>query len=86
MSTDNSVRKPNRLKNFMIKKEKGCVLLSPLNSMYFHSTGGEVANSHEFPHQALLGYNKGNPKEWLCGGSLISKQFVLTGKLRLSYA
>jgi len=53
--------------------------------MYFHPTGGEVANSHEFPHQALLGYNKGNPKEWLCGGSLVSKQFVLTGKLRLSH-
>ncbi|XP_070509162.1 ovochymase-like [Chironomus tepperi] len=40
--------------------------------------GGVVANIYEFPHQALLGYNKGNPKEWLCGGSLLSPQFVLT--------
>ncbi|KAL7042181.1 hypothetical protein ACKWTF_001052 [Chironomus riparius] len=40
--------------------------------------GGEVANIYEFPHQALLGYNKGNPQEWLCGGSLVSHLFVLT--------
>ena len=49
---------------------------------YFYSTGGEVVNVHEFPHQALLGYNKGTPKEWLCGGSLLSHRFVLTGKFR----
>lgn len=41
--------------------------------------GGEQARVGEFPHQALLGYNSENNKvEFKCGGSLISKRFVLT--------
>jgi secreted trypsin-like serine protease len=32
----------------------------------------------EFPHQALLGYNRGNSWEWQCGGSLVSPDFVMT--------
>ncbi|CAG9797979.1 unnamed protein product [Chironomus riparius] len=39
--------------------------------------GGEDAFLFEFPHQALLGYQKFKV-EWSCGGSLISPDFVLT--------
>ncbi|XP_045466027.1 clotting factor G beta subunit-like [Harmonia axyridis] len=40
--------------------------------------GGELANRREFPHMALVGYDSGDSVEWLCGGSLISENFVLT--------
>lgn len=40
--------------------------------------GGTEAKAGEFPHQALLGYNEGDPSEWGCGGSLISDRFTLT--------
>ncbi|XP_029709519.2 serine protease snake-like [Aedes albopictus] len=40
--------------------------------------GGEVARKHEFPHQALLGWSDGDDYKFDCGGSLISKRYVLT--------
>lgn len=42
--------------------------------------GGEVADQGDFPHVVALGYND-SPGEisYKCGGSLISKNFVLTG-------
>ncbi|XP_070509411.1 venom protease-like [Chironomus tepperi] len=41
--------------------------------------GGTDANVDEFPHQALLGYSPRNTEvKWLCGGSLVSPNFVLT--------
>ena len=42
--------------------------------------GGDRAGSAEFPHMALLGYQSKNSDNlrWLCGGSLISEQHVLT--------
>jgi hypothetical protein len=45
------------------------------------STGGVVAKKYEFPHQALLGYNTSRGPEYFCGGSLISSNFILTGKV-----
>ena len=43
--------------------------------------GGTKAKKAEFPHQALLGYEKTlRGIKWLCGGSLVSQNFVLTGK------
>ena len=49
-----------------------------------HSSGPFIftlkARRYEFPHQALLGYETGEGVEWTCGGSLISSNFVLTGK------
>uniref|UniRef100_A0A182Q7C5 Peptidase S1 domain-containing protein n=1 Tax=Anopheles farauti TaxID=69004 RepID=A0A182Q7C5_9DIPT len=43
--------------------------------------GGEPAKEGEFPHHALLGYPKNGDKldfEFICGGTLISRQHVLT--------
>lgn len=36
--------------------------------------GGGETGVNEFPHQALLG----DEREWFCGGSLVSEEFVLT--------
>ncbi|XP_070509416.1 venom protease-like [Chironomus tepperi] len=40
--------------------------------------GGTEAQSHEFPHHAVLGRGKESSIEWSCGGSLVSPQFILT--------
>ncbi|XP_046998531.1 CLIP domain-containing serine protease 14D-like [Schistocerca americana] len=42
--------------------------------------GGKMAGVGEFPHMAALGYNLPDTEglSWLCGGTLISDQFVLT--------
>ncbi|KAH1021273.1 hypothetical protein HUJ04_010808 [Dendroctonus ponderosae] len=40
--------------------------------------GGTNSEEKEFPHMAALGYGDPNARRWLCGGSLISENFVLT--------
>jgi len=40
--------------------------------------GGTVAGLKEFPHMALIGYGEPTAIEYLCGGSLISENFVLS--------
>lgn len=41
--------------------------------------GGTRAGLKEFPHSAMLGYRTlDNTISWDCGGSLISKRYVLT--------
>ncbi|XP_070509410.1 serine protease persephone-like [Chironomus tepperi] len=40
--------------------------------------GGREAMPYEFPHHALLGYDKNDQTEWKCGGSLVSRNFILT--------
>ncbi|XP_015178493.1 PREDICTED: serine protease snake-like isoform X2 [Polistes dominula] len=40
--------------------------------------GGEKALGKEFPHMVALGYESGKGIEWSCGGSLVSRRFVLT--------
>ncbi|XP_063836865.1 serine protease snake-like [Ostrinia nubilalis] len=42
-------------------------------------SSGVDASRGQFPHMALLGYVKdGSEVEWLCGGTIISEQFILT--------
>jgi hypothetical protein len=41
-------------------------------------TGGEISKRHQFPFQVGLFTYRGSAK-YLCGGSLISQSFVLTG-------
>ncbi|KAG5871979.1 hypothetical protein JTB14_003104 [Gonioctena quinquepunctata] len=40
--------------------------------------GGTKSLAKEFPHMAIIGFGGENDKKWNCGGSLISKNFVLT--------
>jgi hypothetical protein len=47
--------------------------------------GGREAMSYEFPHQALLGYDNNNNIEWKCGGSLVSRNYILTGMQTLIF-
>ncbi|KAL3266956.1 hypothetical protein HHI36_011105 [Cryptolaemus montrouzieri] len=42
------------------------------------AVGGKESLAAEFPHMAILGYGTDDDKQWKCGGSLISKQHVLT--------
>ena len=46
----------------------------------FFILGGKAAHRFEFPHQALLGYVRDYSYSWVCGGSLVSPKFILTGK------
>ncbi|XP_011341349.1 serine protease snake isoform X2 [Ooceraea biroi] len=40
--------------------------------------GGVRAKPAEFPHMAVIGFNKGGDVFWHCGGSIISENFILT--------
>ncbi|KAL3278023.1 hypothetical protein HHI36_013364 [Cryptolaemus montrouzieri] len=40
--------------------------------------GGEEASRREFPHMVHVGYDSPKGIKWSCGGSLISKRYVLT--------
>ncbi|KAK5649718.1 hypothetical protein RI129_000747 [Pyrocoelia pectoralis] len=40
--------------------------------------GGTKASAEEFPHMAVLGFGDENEIQWLCGGTLISENYVLT--------
>ena len=64
----------------------GKVLLLFINilnciKLFLYSIGADRADTDEFPHQALLGYGRLGDNDWMCGGSLVSPDFVLTGKL-----
>ncbi|XP_068085906.1 serine protease snake [Anabrus simplex] len=40
--------------------------------------GGVKTGPKEFPHMAVLGYGDEKDIAWICGGTLISEQFILT--------
>ncbi|KAK9884532.1 hypothetical protein WA026_007374 [Henosepilachna vigintioctopunctata] len=40
--------------------------------------GGVPADRREFPHMVLVGYDSSEGVQWLCGGTLINEQYVLT--------
>lgn len=43
-----------------------------------HILGGEAASLGEFPHMVALGYDRGNGYEFDCGGSVLSRTYVLS--------
>ncbi|XP_070509420.1 trypsin-1-like isoform X2 [Chironomus tepperi] len=43
-----------------------------------HNREASVLRQFEFPHQAILGYQINDEVKWICSGSLISLDFVLT--------
>ncbi|XP_065208152.1 venom protease-like isoform X2 [Planococcus citri] len=51
-----------------------------IENNHFHITvvGGRASKPKEYPHMALIGYGAISAIQWLCGGSLISENFVLT--------
>lgn len=75
---------PNNL--FLRKAAQACekvrnLKLVELANVDYHILGGEPTEPGEFPHQAALGYADvfdTNKIGYYCGGSLISKDFVLT--------
>lgn len=40
--------------------------------------GGTTAKAKEIPHMARLGYGAENDIQWGCGGTIISKRYILT--------
>ncbi|XP_063909974.1 serine protease snake-like isoform X2 [Zophobas morio] len=62
------------------KSEKQCNFYYPKPTLKFRKfiVGGKKSLAAEFPHMAILGYGDKEDIQWLCGGSLISEQFVLT--------
>lgn len=64
--------------------KKGFLFNSPMVRSYdcAHSStplivGGSPATAGEFPHMALLGFSN-DPIQWDCGGTLISKDWIMT--------
>lgn len=64
----------------MRRSEQECmkILKASLRPIGGLIIGGEVAEFGEFPYVVALGYDKGDGIEFSCGGSVISKNFVLT--------
>ncbi|XP_051160162.1 clotting factor G beta subunit-like isoform X2 [Leptopilina boulardi] len=72
-STISNTIKPRIADKVCVDLENGGkVLVAP------YVVNGIVANSNEFPFMVALGYEKENAIKYLCGGSLISTNFVLT--------
>ncbi|VVC92170.1 unnamed protein product [Leptidea sinapis] len=71
---DDTKRKSIRIAD----KECANIIKITLLPLTTHIIGGEEAANGEFPHMAALGYDKGNGYEFLCGGSLVSKHYIIT--------
>ncbi|XP_072388400.1 venom protease-like [Diabrotica undecimpunctata] len=58
--------------------EKKCAEYYPLEKFGVVIVGGNKSLPKQFPHMARIGFGPEEDKQWLCGGSLISYNFVLT--------
>ncbi|XP_046965777.1 serine protease persephone-like [Vanessa cardui] len=54
------------------------IIESSIPPVGLYIIGGELANLGEFPHMVALGYKMNDGYKFLCGGSLVSKTFVIT--------
>ncbi|XP_047533321.1 serine protease persephone-like [Vanessa atalanta] len=59
-------------------KECQKIVETSLPPLGLHIIGGETVSLGEFPHMVALGYERTDGFDFLCGGSLISRTFVLT--------
>ncbi|XP_045482161.1 serine protease snake-like isoform X2 [Harmonia axyridis] len=63
-----AVKKCNEYHDWLIRK----------STFQFFIIKGTPAMEKEFPHMAALGFGQEDNIQWLCGGSLISENYVLT--------
>lgn len=62
--------------------EEECTIANPT----VYVANGDAALVKQFPHMALIGYQGQNrEKKWLCDGSLISEDFILTAATCLDH-
>nr|XP_026492365.1 serine protease persephone-like isoform X2 [Vanessa tameamea] len=59
-------------------KECEKIIESSIPPVGLYIIGGELANLGEFPHMVALGYKMTDEYKFLCGGTLVSKTFVIT--------
>ncbi|RZC37980.1 venom protease-like, partial [Asbolus verrucosus] len=69
---------PAVYKSARMKSEEKCKEYHSLRNQLTAVSHGEKALVKEFPHMVAVGYENENSILWLCGGSLISEQFILT--------
>ncbi|CAG7833568.1 unnamed protein product [Allacma fusca] len=62
-------------RTMLVQKEIACKRHSRPKAMI---VGGRNAGPVEFPHMVALGFGKLEDKHWMCGGALISNEYVLT--------
>ncbi|XP_071441258.1 serine protease snk-like [Hetaerina americana] len=72
MTTSPSSRQPGeRAEEWCMKYSEPCPYVTAV-------AGGVPALPNEYPHMAAVGYGARNNIQWLCGGTLISENFILT--------
>lgn len=66
----------------MFQNISECEEFSKLSRISIYSSAGFVGGTEtevsEFPHMTAIGTREGNKTIWVCGGSLISENFVMT--------
>ncbi|XP_049873334.1 serine protease persephone-like [Pectinophora gossypiella] len=73
-STDSPTRQSERVAD----RECKDIIKNSIPPLDLHIIGGELASVGEFPHMVAIGFDRGNGYEFDCGGSLVSRNYVLT--------
>ncbi|CAG9834812.1 unnamed protein product [Diabrotica balteata] len=75
LPTSSPVEQDENPSSISVKK---CAEYYPPAEFVLAAAGGTKSLPKQFPHMALIGFGPEGDKQWLCGGSLISYNFVLT--------